>query len=355
MTDGWVLAAAAALITTGVQDAQTSEPAQDQPSAPTLVLEAPEPTAPAAPDAIVRNAETYAAYHADVGSAGRRELRSGADLDATMDELARYYDGDRLVDAQIAYAALVAAQNPEFIDAVRAVADYYGAGVARAALMDDPVYVTGFMGADVAQENVFGAINEDVTSIRSVGDRYRQAAYELQNETWAGRRARDREARLEALETASDRLDVNFTAAAESQSSVDAGPALAAPSRSGPSLGSAPLTSASSMFSDFGVPVGSALPDLQVNVGEQQLEPDERRIGQMLSVAALQSIEAGDMSALDRMLGDPAVERCITWARLTMAQCIAAGHFKYEDSFCIAEHALNDVADCLTASRPVSN
>jgi hypothetical protein len=107
--------------------------------------------------------------HADVGEAGRRELRSGADLDATMDALAQYYDGDRLVDAQIAYAALVAAQHPEFIDAVRAVADYYGAGVARSALLNDPVYVTGFMGADVAQEAVFGAINEDVASIRSCG------------------------------------------------------------------------------------------------------------------------------------------------------------------------------------------
>ncbi len=341
MTDAWVFAAAAALFASGVQDANPSEPAEDQsPTAPALVLDATQPApTPVASSAIVRNAETYAAYHADVGEAGRRELRSGADLDATMDDLAQYYDGDRLVDAQIAYAALVAAQNPEFIDAVRAVADYYGNGVAEAALMDDPVYVTGFMGADIAQEQVYGAINEDVASIRTVGDRYRQAAYELQNETWAGRRARDRETRLQALETAADRLEVDFRLSEPAQGAQT----------------NPPLGSASSMFAErapAGVPV---LPDLQVNVGEQQLQPDERRIGQMLAVAALQSIESGDMTALDRMLGDPAVERCITWARLTMAQCIAAGHFKYEDSFCIAEHALNDVADCLTASRPVSN
>jgi hypothetical protein len=139
------------------------------------------------------------------------------------------------------------------------------------------------------------------------------------------------------LETAADRLEVDFRL-------------------SEPSAGAAAqLGSASSMFTErapAGVPV---LPQLQVTVGEQQLEPDERRIGQMLAVAALQSIEDGDMTALDRMLANPSVERCITWARLTMAQCIAAGHFKYEDSFCIAEHALMDVADCLTASRPVSN
>jgi hypothetical protein len=335
MTDAWVLAAAAALVTAGFQEEQPEAGDTAAPTPPTLALEAP----PQQPDVLRQTAGTYAAYHEDVNEAGRRELRSGADLDATMDELAQYYDGDRLVDAQIAYAALVAAQHPEFIDAVRAVADYYGEGVARAALMNDPVYVTGFVGADVAQESVFGAINEDVASIRTVGTRYRQAAYELQHETWAGRRARDRESRLEALETAADRLEVNFSLA-EPAPGTDV---------------SAPMGSASAMFAERAPTAAPALPDLQVNVGEAQMEPDERRIGQMLAVAALQSIEDGDMSALDRMLDDPAVERCITWARLTMAQCVAAGHFKYEDSFCIAEHALNDVADCLTATRPVSN
>ena len=335
MTDAWVVAAAA-ILASAFQEAPPADappPAPETAGVPTLAL-----TPPPA-DPLVQNAETYAAYHADVGEAGRRELRSGADLDATMDTLAQYYDGDRLVDAQIAYAALVAAQHPEFIDAVRAVADYYGSDVARSALLDDPVYVTGFMGADRAQESVFTAISEDVTSIRSVGARYRSAAYQLQNETWAARRARDREDRLTALETASERLEVNFRLAAPNQGAQT----------------TPPLRSASSLFAERAPASAAPTPQLQVTVGERQLEPDERRIGQMLAVAALQSIEAGDMTALDRLLDNPSVERCITWARLTMAQCIAAGHFKYEDSFCIAEHALNDVADCLTATRSVSN
>ena len=339
MTDPWVLAAAlAAVLSTGFQDA---EPAQAEPgTAPEAAAQAADP-AQAAPDPIRENAETYAAYHADVGEAGRRELRSGADLDATMDALAQYYDGDRLVDAQIAYAALVAAQHPEFVDAVRAVADYYGADTARAALTSDPLFVTGFMGADRAQASVVDALEEDAGSVRTVGERYREEAYALQNETWAARRARDRQDRLAALETASERLDVQFRLAPQPDSAE---------------TGLAPRLGAASALVDNRPPAGApVLPDLSVTVGEQQLEPDERRVGRMLAVAALQSIEDGDMTALDRMLNDPSVERCINWARLTMAQCVAAGHFKYEDSFCIAEHALLDVADCLTATRPVSN
>ena len=339
MTDPWFAAAAlAAALSTGLQEAEPSaaQPEAEGPAAPAAEA------APGAPATVRRTAETYAAYHADVGEAGRRELRSGADLDATMDTLAQYYNGDRLVDAQIAYAALVAAQNPEFVDAVRAVADYYGADVARAALTHDPLYVTGFMGADRAQASVVGALEEDAQSVRTVGERYRQEAYALQSETWAARRASDRQDRLTALETASDRLDVQFRLAPDAEA-IETG---VAPVR---------LGAASALGRAAPPPGAPALPGLSVTVGEQQLEPDERRVGRMLAVAALQSIEDGDMTALDRMLDDPSVERCINWARLTMAQCVAAGHFKYEDSFCIAEHALMDVADCLTATQPVSN
>ncbi|MEQ8405125.1 MAG: hypothetical protein RKE49_08500 [Oceanicaulis sp.] len=340
MTTAWFAAAAFAAALNAGQDAPApAEQTDAQPAqtGPQLALEAPASN----PDPLLQNAETYAAYHGDVGEAGRRELRSGADLDATMDALTRYYEGDRLVDAQIAYAALVAAQHPEFIDSVRAVADYYGADTARAALMNDPVYVTGFMGADQASDSVVGAISEDVSHMEVVGERYRQAAYDLQSSTWAARRAADRQERLSSLETASERLEANFRLNENAPSAVNAS--------------SGRLGSAAALFAERTPAAGPTLPDLEVNVGEAQLEPDERRVGRMLAVAALQSIEDGDMTALDYMLDDPGVERCITWARLTMAQCVAAGHFKYEDSFCIAEHALLDVAECLTATRPVSN
>ncbi|PWE17010.1 hypothetical protein DDZ18_09910 [Marinicauda salina] len=312
------------------EPASTDEP----PAGPMLALGADGEHAP-----LIENAETYASYHADVDEAGRRELLSGDDLDATMDALAAYYGDDRLADAQIAYAALVAAQHPEFIDSVRSVVDYYGYDAAASGLLNDPAYVTGFRGADMATDSVVDALGEDVAEINDVAQRYRQAAYNLQTEAWAQRRARDRQERLSAIESASDRLEVRFRLSE----------AEAAPDR--------PLGSAAALFegrADAGPDGPVVLPQLQLNVGEQQLQPDERRVGRILAVAALESIEAGDMSAMDALLSDPGVERCIAWARLDLAQCVAAGHFKYEDSFCIAEHALADVANCLTATRAIA-
>ncbi len=300
----------------------------DAAAGPVLALEAQDPR-----NRLETSAETYAAFHADVGEAGRRPLTSVLDLDETMDALASYYTDSRLVDAQIAYAALVAYQHPEFIDAVRAISDYYGAGVTAASLMNDPVFVTGFMGADTASENVVSALTTDNQEMITVSSRYREAAYDLQAHTWARVRARDRAARLSQIETGSARLRTPF--------------------RLPESGNRRRLGAASDLFDAQSAAPRPAAPDpgLALTVGEVQLQPDERRVGRILAVAALQSIESGDMRAMDVLLTDPGVERCIRGARLNLAQCVAAGHFKYEDAFCIAEHALEEVAGCLTATR----
>lgn len=343
MKTAWIAAALAAAFThAALADEPADLPAQaEQPAAASdgpVLAQGPE-LGP-----LTETAEVYAAFHLDVSRAGRRELRSGADLDVVMDSLASYYQGDRLVDAQIAYAALVAAQNPEFVDAVRAVADYYGFETARAALLHDPIFVTGFAGADLAQQNVIGAIEEDVTHMRQVGERYRQAAYSLQRESWASRRERDRRERNEALNTAHMRLQTSFRRA-------DPDPAADADSETAMRLTrDGRMGSAVSLFAERPANLPD-LPELSVAVGEQQMTPDERRVGRYLAVAALQSIETGDMGMLDTLLDDPAVERCIEWSRLMLQQCIAAGSFRYEDSYCIAAHALNDVAQCLTTAQ----
>lgn len=326
MMTAWLISLA---LSASVTIQEQPEPAPEaQTAGPVLSLET-----PGTRGRLEAAADTYAAFHSDVSEAGRRPLTSVLDLDDTMDALASYYTDSRLVDAQIAYAALVASQHPEFIDAVRAISDYYGAGVTAASLMNDPVFVTGFMGADTASDNVVTALTTDNREMTVVSARYREAAYDLQSQTWARVRARDRATRLNQIETGSTRLNTPFRLPENGN-----GRRLGAASDLFDAQGSGPRPAAPE-------------PGLALTVGEAQLQPDERRVGRILAVAALQSIESGDMRAMDILLADPGVERCIRGARLNLAQCVAAGHFKYEDAFCIAEHALDEVASCLTATR----
>ncbi|MEO1037903.1 MAG: hypothetical protein AAFX09_00020 [Pseudomonadota bacterium] len=336
-----ILAGAASLLiaATGAhgQGAEMQRDAATAPTTSTIQLRSADPRR-----SLLNAARTYTAYHEEVDWAGRREIAAAEDLEATMDGLAAFYGEGVLADAQIAYAALVASQHPEFVDAVRAVADFYGIDVAREGLMTDTVFVTGFAGARDAVRSVGAALNADADELHEVADRYRLAAYNLQNESWARQRMRDRADRLATLESASNRLQVNFPGGDP------------ASLRAQSDLGAGRLGSAAALFGEgvADAPAGPmTAPDLTLLVGDAQLRPDERRIGRILTVAALQAIEQRDDRAIAELLEDPAAQRCIAWARLDLAQCVAAGQFTYEDSFCIAEHALDDIATCLSVMR----
>lgn len=284
-------------------------------------------------------AREYAAYHRVVSGLRDAPIGSGEDLDRAMDRLTSFYGEDRLVRAWIAYSAIIAARHPEYLDEVRELADYYGVQTAVSGLASDPLYATSFVYSDEAEADVIDALEQDSAGIRDVAHRYRMAAYDLQSERWANRVAGDRGERLAMLQSIGQR-PIAFSDELEPR--LDAGFSNGLP--------------ASALFGHaLNAPAPQqpgAAPELSLTVGEAVQDPDRQRIGRILSVAALQSL-SDDPAAMDQtiqaLMTDPMVERCIAWVRLDMQQCIAAGHFKYEDSFCIAEHALLDVSRCLGA------
>ena len=199
-------------------------------------------------------------------------------------------------------------------------------------LMYDPAYATSFENSGDAQQSVVEALERDTAQIREVSERYRAAAYDLQSARWANVRARDRESRLAAIEDAAQR---NIALDSDVQNRIGSG-------------------AASELFETSATADNTAMaPQLTLTVGETAIDPDRQRIGRILSVAALEDLSADPQRSrevIDALLSDPVVERCMAWVRLDLQQCIAAGHFKYEDSFCIAEHALLDVSRCIGAS-----
>lgn len=323
----------AALVLTTAQVQDSAAPADDATpdAAPQLQLQA----APAEDTDMVRtSARDYAAYHHTVSDLQEAPIGSAEDLDFAMDQLTRFYGEERLVRAWIAYAAIVAARHPEYIDEVRELADYYGPQAAISGLMNDPAFATSFGSAGDAQDSVISAIDQDNAEIVGLSERYRAAAYDLQSERWANRVYRDRQERLASI-SAIDDSPIDLPE--DVRLSMDSGFAAGLP--------------ASALFEHgTSTPVDESLaPQLTLNVGRAARNPDRERIGRILSVAALQSLDGmtDTDAAIDYLLADPAVERCLAWVRLDLSQCVAAGHFKYEDSFCIAEHALLDVSRCL--------
>jgi len=330
-----VFLAVFALTAVGDDTTQNGDTAE---TAPILQLEVQDVDSQHNSGAILNSAGEYAEYHRVISDLRDAPIGSGDDLDDAMDRLSVFYGEDRLARAWIAYAAMIASQHPEYLDDVQEVADYYGPEAAMSGLMYDPAFATSFTHSTEAQSSVVDAIEIDNAEIREVSERYRAAAYDLQSERWARTRSANRQDRLSSLANSDDRSitvdqDVLMTLGSGTQTR-------------GPASSLFETNAASSANS-----TGS--PNLSLTVGEATYAPDRTRIGRILSVAALQSLSdnPNEISpALEALLADPAVERCMAWVRLDMQQCVAAGHFKYEDSFCIAEHALLDVSRCLGAS-----
>jgi hypothetical protein len=328
-----VLSALALLAAT--QDSGPATTPQDQ---PVLRLDAAEtPARTNEDDIVLRSASQYAGFHRTLGEIRQREITSGAVLDQSMDELAVYLARERLVRAWLAYSSLIAEQHPQFLDDVRDVADYYGRDAAVAALANDPAYAGAFRYADQASDSVIDAIEEDSAEIAEIGQQFRLAAYDLQSERWANAVARDRQNRLAALR------DADSIAAP-----------LATDLFSTQFVSETDIGSASSMFASRPMPsLPPSTPNLSLDP-DVPYEPDRVRVGRILSIAALRAI--GDDNrftedSLQTLLADPLAQRCIEWARVNLAQCVAAAHFEYEDSFCIAQHALLDVSQCLEAAQ----
>ncbi|MCW5725718.1 MAG: hypothetical protein KIS81_12295 [Maricaulaceae bacterium] len=320
--------------------------------APVLRLDVVETAAEAAPetDIVLMNAGQYAAYHRTLSGLRDAEIRSAADLDNAMDNLSAFFGEERLAQAWLSYAALIAEQHPEFVDEVRVLADYYGRDAAISGFLRDPAYASAFAGAQDAQTSVSAALAADADEIRALGERYRLAAYSLQSQRWAGVRARDRQDRLTAITLAGEApIPVSDEITGLRPVTMEPlGPASLRYARNGETTGEDGFRFAGATPVQTPPALG-----LTVTVGETA-ELDRARIGRILSIAALRALENGEGGAgagLEYLLSDPDARRCLTWARINLQQCVAAGHFKYEDSFCIAQHLLIDVSNCIEAAH----
>ena len=79
-------------------------------------------------------------------------------------------------------------------------------------------------------------------------------------------------------------------------------------------------------------------------------EKSKPMMNQMLSLAAHMSVteaKGGKYSAATATLVENRKgERCLKWAKLNLAQCLAATRNTSEEAFCTGRHALSEVSDC---------
>jgi hypothetical protein len=280
--------------------------------------QAPAPPLPAAPpialaEPLLREAAAYQAYVA-AASAISASFRSGPEVAASL-KTGESFDPQQLLRGEIAYAAVVALQDPEFVASVRAyAADQATRLQIRDALYKDPAYVVTLKGSDAAAGLVTATLMHQGRKLAAAGAAVSQAAFDVQHQAWSKEEVVDRPQRL---------LDAEgFSPDAAPASDDDVGRLRQATDGTAPLMVLAPPSA----------------------------PPYSPAVIRGLALAALAALgEAGDENAsyVAGFQVDPASSGCLAEAKRNLYECLAVAKPHYEDIFCLGQHAMSETAQCL--------
>lgn len=281
--------------------------------------------------ALERAAADYVRFREDIAAIEATPFNSA---ETTRDAHRRLsaHKAENLSAGWVAYAALVAADTPEFRDALKKemaskkkVNGLAGADAFFARLAEDPTYPRKLKGADEAMSRVLAMTTQDAARFSALGESFKEQAYAMQKTSWGKAKIPPSSTRLSEAESF-----------ARSRSSAVA-PALASVTDKGVTAPS--LSSANAAWKpEWGKDVGPG----------RMTEPNAQVImNRVLNLAARYAVSGVNEKTVSVYARNDKSNSCLSFAALTFKQCIAATRTPYEEAFCIGEHGLNDVSSCI--------
>jgi len=210
-----------------------------------------------------------------------------------------------LESGMVAYAALAALQEPAFVNAVRGERD---AGALARRIETDPAAALALPGAQAAQARAAGALYAQGASLAGEGQKVKRAAYTLQHQAWSKVRTDDAAGQLARVKRAGS---------AGYRPEPGDGERLA------------------EALSGAGRRGGTASPLVTHGVA--------------LAALSLLGQEGRDRS----LLADVRTGSCLRVAKLNYHQCLAAAGTRYEDVYCLGQHAMIDPGQCVVEATEV--
>lgn len=262
---------------------------------------------------VVEQASAYRAYVARA-SAISPAFTGGADVAQSL-RAGEAYEPQALLRGQIAYGAVAALQEPEFVAGVRKfAADPDQRREVAYAIIKDPAYAVGFAGSAKAAGLVMAALQDDARKLIDLGKSVKQAAYDVQHQGWSKADVSGRDARL----------------------------SLAKELSSTPGLGEVAETARLQQAVTGGAQMGLA--------GGEAAPPYTPVVVHSLAVAAMAALGYADDASLGQvmpMLAEPNAANCLNMSKLNLYQCLAVAKPHYEDVFCLGQHVISDTGRCL--------
>lgn len=283
------------------------------PPAPPVVQAPPPPPPITLSSSIVERASAFRGYMARAGAVSST-FQNGEQIQASL-KVGAAYETKSFMNGAVAYAAVLALQDPTFVASVREVAKNPTQRQEMIAnIFSNPSYAAVFKGSDSAAGLIIDTIGNDGLKVYMAGKAVKQAAYDVQKSTWSKSAVVDRDGRLASTKT------LSATPALAESGDVAV---LQGASTGGQSLGLTPRAAPA---------------------------PYQPVVIRGLAVAALAALgAAGDnnLASIDALSADWGTANCLNMAKLNLYQCLAVAKPHYEDIFCLGQHILIDTGACV--------
>ena len=336
----------------------------------------PPPPAPAGPPiALASEISDAAAVYKDYiekVAVMKGQYADGAAIQAQLAS-AEAYEPNQLAHGVVAYAAIVAMQEPSFRSSLRTYAanDATRADM-KAHLIADPAYAAVIPGADAAARRVILALSSDGQSVYKAGAGVKQAAYDIQHDKWSREFVADRDGRLARAKSSAVTLaSVQSDDSARLLASALSGDGLITSAATGQSTGQTSVQSGLPVQATQQTPVTGGNPALIPDAGTGAMpaaasattagasvfdrpdlfnQPYTQAVNRALTIAALALLGEGgetNLPTLTSLLNDGDGQRCLSMSKLNLYHCLAVAKPHYEDVFCTGQHILMDTGQCI--------
>ncbi len=276
------------------------EVATSQPSGPSVALAR----------RVVESAEAFADYM-QRASGVRPDYADAAGVERAV-RSAGIYEPVQLQEGAIAYVALAALQDPEFVRSVDALGHSGEAGRLAQQLVANPRLIMQLPNSAAAAARAAKALGRMGSSLSASGAAVKQSAYDIQHSAWSKGSVTGPAAML---------ADVKARSGLREALASDGGQAM--------------LASLTQLRSD------------DREGGSGRLTPV---VAQGLTLAALAVLgEAGEehTDRVSALLSDANSAQCLKMARLNLYQCLSVAGPNYEDVFCLGQHGMLETARCV--------
>ncbi len=281
-------------------------------------------------NALERAAADYIRFREDVAAIEKSPF-DGASVTREAHRRLASHDSKKLSSGWVAYAALVASDVPEFAEALQKEVKsgkrhrgLKGKDAFLSKLSQNPSYPRQLKGADKAIDAILTMTAQDGARINALGEAFKSQAYAMQKTKWGKKRIGAGTARLnDAREYGRSRPAPSMPELTRSENGGVVAPSLASAS--------------GNWAADWGE---------SARAGAATEPNADVIIDRVLNLASRYSVSTLNDKVVEVYAKNDRSERCLSMAKLTLDQCIAATRSPYEEAFCLGEHGLKDIATC---------